>query len=199
MYDGLDFESEEQETDIDIVIQKLLSYCIGETNEMYERYRFNKRDQELNESVDAYLTALRTLAKACNFGALEDSLIRNRIVIGVKDNQARKKLLQVSQLALKDCIDTCRSYETTSLQGVQRLLGMANYLQTFASQLSEVTTPLRELTKNDTEFLWNEQVHGPALEEVKKIISTTPVLKYFDPTRYLYYNAMPPNMVLARA
>ena len=116
VYDGLDFESEEQKTDIDIVIQKLQSYCIGETNEIYERYRFNKRDQELNESVDAYVTALRTLAKTCNFGALEDSLIRDRIVIGVKDNQARKKLLQVSKLTLKDCIDICRSYETTSLQ-----------------------------------------------------------------------------------
>lgn len=71
----------------------------------FMRYKFNKRDQELNESVDAYITALRTLAKTCNFGILEDSLIRDRIVTGVKDNQARKKLLQVSKLTLKDCID----------------------------------------------------------------------------------------------
>ena len=56
------------------------------------------------------------MAKTCNFGILEDSLIRDRIVIGVKDNQARKKLLQVSILTLKDCIDICRSYETTSHQ-----------------------------------------------------------------------------------
>lgn len=116
VYDGLDFASEEQKTDIDVVLQKLQSYCIGETNEIYERYKFNKRDQELNESVDAYVTALRTLAKTCNFGILEDSLIRDRIVIGVKDNPARKKLLQVSKLTLKDCIDICRSYETTSHQ-----------------------------------------------------------------------------------
>ena len=116
VYDGLDFESEEQKNDIDVVLQKLQRYCIGETNEIYERYKFNKRDQELNESVDAYVTALRTLAKTCNFGILEDSLIRDRIVIGVKDNQARKKLLQVSKLTLKECIDICRSYETTSHQ-----------------------------------------------------------------------------------
>jgi len=116
VYDGLDFESEEQKKDIDVVLQKLQSYCIGETNEIYERYKFNKRDQELNESVDAYVTALRTLSKMCNFGILEDSLIRDRIVIGVNDNQTRKKLLQVSKLTLKDCIDICRSYETTSHQ-----------------------------------------------------------------------------------
>ena len=116
VYDGLVFENEDQKKDIDIVLQKLHNYCIGETNEIYERYRFNKRDQEPNEYVDAYVTALRTLAKTCNFGVLEDSLIRDRIVIGVKDNQTRKKLLQVSKLTLKDCVDICRSYETTSHQ-----------------------------------------------------------------------------------
>ena len=116
VYEGLEFETEDDKKDIDIVLQKLQRYCIGETNEIYERYRFNKRDQEPNESLDAYVTALRTLAKTCNFGVLENSLIRDRIVIGVRDNQARKKLLQVSKLTLKECIDICRSYETSSQQ-----------------------------------------------------------------------------------
>ena len=72
----------------------------------------------------------------------------------------------------------------TDKQSVQRLLGMtmANYLQKFAQRLSEITTPLRELTKNDSEFHCDEQIHGAALEETKKILSTTPVLKYFDPS-----------------
>ena len=116
VYEGLEFDNDDDKKDIDIVLQKLQRYCIGETNEIYERYRFNKRDQEPNESLDAYVTALRTLAKTCNFGVLENSLIRDRIVIGVRDHQARKKLLQVSKLTLKECIDICRSYETSSQQ-----------------------------------------------------------------------------------
>ena len=64
----------------------------------------------------------------------------------------------------------------TDKQSIQSLLGMTNYLQKFALRLSEITTPLRELTNNDNEFLWDYQVHGAALEE-----TTTPVLKYFDP------------------
>jgi len=87
-----------------VVLQKLQRYCIGETNELCERYRFNKKDQEPNESLDASVTALRTLAKTCSFGVLENSLIRDRIVIGVRDSQRRKKLLQVSKLTLKECI-----------------------------------------------------------------------------------------------
>jgi len=69
----------------------------------------------------------------------------------------------------------------TDKQSIQHLLGMTNYLQKLARELSEITTPLHELTKSDNKFLWDEQVHGVALEETKKILSSTPVLKYFDP------------------
>ena len=70
----------------------------------------------------------------------------------------------------------------SDIQGVQRFLGMTNYLQKFAPKLSEITTPLCDLIKSDTEFLWDEQVHGAALNEAKRIISSTPVLQYFNPS-----------------
>ena len=66
-------------------------------------------------------------------------------------------------------------------QTIQHLLGMTNYLQKFAPRLSEIMTPLCKLTKHDNKFQWDEQVHGAALEETKNL-STTPVLKYFDPS-----------------
>ena len=62
VFDGLDFANEDERKDIDVVVSKLEKYCIGETNETYERYCFNKRDQESHETVDAYFAALRTLA-----------------------------------------------------------------------------------------------------------------------------------------
>ena len=63
IYDRLQFESETDKTNIDIVLQKLETYCVGETNETYERYCFNKRDQEAGESIEIYVTSLRSLAK----------------------------------------------------------------------------------------------------------------------------------------
>ncbi|CAB4018506.1 Retrovirus-related Pol poly from transposon, partial [Paramuricea clavata] len=114
--EGLDFEEESQRNNIDIVMKKLEEYCVGETNEIYERYCFNKRDQEIYETVELYVTVLRKLAKTCNFGTLENSLIRDRLVVGIRDNNIRKRLLQVSKLTLKDAIDICRSYESTCLQ-----------------------------------------------------------------------------------
>ena len=91
VYDAFVFETPEQGKDIDIVLEKFEQYCIGETNETYERYRFNKCDQKEHETIDAYVTSLRTLAKTCNFGQLENDLIRDRVVMGIRDNTTRQK------------------------------------------------------------------------------------------------------------
>ncbi|XP_064613329.1 uncharacterized protein K02A2.6-like [Liolophura sinensis] len=114
--DGLTFTQEEDKQDIDIVLQKFETFCVGETNETYERYCFNRRDQETSEAVDSYVAVLRTLAKTCNYGQLEDSLIRDRIVVGIRDNNTRKRLLQDARLTLKSCIDVCRAHESASQQ-----------------------------------------------------------------------------------
>lgn len=115
IYDGLSFTSEEEKRDIDIVLQKLEAFCVGETNETYERYCFNKRDQVPDETFDAFLANLRTLAKSCNFGVLEDSLLRDRIVCGILDNDLRRRLLQHSDLSLNSCISKCRAAESTQM------------------------------------------------------------------------------------
>ena len=67
--------------DIDIVITKFKVYCVGQGNETFERYNFNMRVQQEGERVDAYVTALKTLAKTCNFGQLQDDLPKDRIAI----------------------------------------------------------------------------------------------------------------------
>ena len=68
----------------------------------------------------------------------------------------------------------------SSKQDVKRLLGMANYLQRFAPNLSEDTAPLRDLLKEDNQFLW-DAAKERSFQELKKTISKAPVLKFFDP------------------
>ena len=116
IYDGFKFESDGDKDDIDKVITKFEEYCIGQRNETFERYNFNMRAQQDGETVDAYVTSLKTLAKTCNFGQLQDDLLRDRIVIGIRDNNIRKKLLNMPKLTLKECIDICRTHESTSKQ-----------------------------------------------------------------------------------
>ena len=70
------------------------NFAIGETNETYERYVFNSRDQKEDESIDAYVGEPRTLAQSCNFcTCLDDTLICDQIVLGLRDGGTRKHLL----------------------------------------------------------------------------------------------------------
>ena len=117
IFNGFQFDRPEDKNDMTKIIEKFDQFTIGELNETFERYTFNSRNQEVNESIEVYVTALRALAKTCNFcDCMPDSIIRDRIVLGIQDKQTRKRLLQERKLTLKTCIDMCKSSEATNAQ-----------------------------------------------------------------------------------
>ena len=51
-----------------------------------ERYKFNTMNQRKYESIDCYVASPKMNVKSCNFcdcTSLKDSLIRDRLVLGV--------------------------------------------------------------------------------------------------------------------
>ena len=68
----------------------------------------------------------------------------------------------------------------TDKAGIRRLLGMINYLAPYISNMSIITAPLRNLLKSDVHFTWGPE-QTAAMEKVKQVLSTAPVLSYFDP------------------
>ena len=46
----------------------------------------SKTDQESGESINSYVASLCNLAKTCTYGSLLDSLICDRILVGIRDN-----------------------------------------------------------------------------------------------------------------
>ena len=113
IYDGLAFDNDDQRKDTDLVLQKLGEFCVNTTNEIYKRYVFNKRDQGVSKSIDAYTASLHSLVKTCSYDAVTDNLNRDHMVVGILDKGIRKKLLQESKLTLQGCIDICRPNECT--------------------------------------------------------------------------------------
>ena len=59
---------------------------------------------------------------------------------------------------------------------VQRLLGLTQYLAKFLPRLSDMTKPLRELTKKDFDFQWDE-LQQAAFDALKAAVTNTPVLR----------------------
>ena len=72
------------------IIRKFDVYILGEVNETMERYKFNTRNQRKDESIDCYVASLKMIVKSCNFCdciSLKDSLICDRLVLGVYDSK----------------------------------------------------------------------------------------------------------------
>ena len=83
--------SDEDSQDLDHIIQTKETFCVGEVNEVFQSYNFHQRSQKGGESVDAYVT--NKLARKGNF-AEEDRMVRDRVVIGLRDDVTRQKLLE---------------------------------------------------------------------------------------------------------
>ena len=67
----------------------------------------------------------------------------------------------------------------TSKSEVLTLLGFVNYLSKFLPKLSDVSTPLRELTSNQAQFTWATH-HDKAFTTIQQLVIQHPVLKFYD-------------------
>ncbi|KAK3735281.1 hypothetical protein RRG08_046126 [Elysia crispata] len=75
-------------------------------------------DLKDSENIDVYWAEMRKLAKTCTFGAFEDDLIRDRIDVGINNEDIRRKLLKNIDLTLEKCIDTIMAMEIAALSNV---------------------------------------------------------------------------------
>ena len=80
------------------VLEKFDEHCKPRKNVTYERYIFFTRAQETSETIDQYVTTLKRLSDTCEFGTLRDTLIKDRIVLGVKNQKIRERLLREPDL-----------------------------------------------------------------------------------------------------
>lgn len=116
VFRAMHFASDDDRKQIEHIITGFETFCVGAVNETYERYRFNKRTQDVGERFDVYLGEIRRMAKNCHFEGVADSMLRDRIVVGIRDDATRRKLLQVRDLTLNTAIDICKASEAASRQ-----------------------------------------------------------------------------------
>ena len=98
------FQLSEADQASDAVKARFATLFVGRTNVIFERARFNKRIQGDQESVIDFIESLYQLAETCQFGALKDELIRDRIVIGIRNAALPQKLMQDDTLTLDKAV-----------------------------------------------------------------------------------------------
>uniref|UniRef100_H3APZ4 Retrotransposon gag domain-containing protein n=1 Tax=Latimeria chalumnae TaxID=7897 RepID=H3APZ4_LATCH len=116
VYNMFEWEGEEDKEDLSQIMDKFKRYCNPRKNVTYKRHLFNTQNQSQSESIDAYVTDLKLQTKSCEFGELCDSLICDRTVYIIQNDQVRHRLLREADLALARAIDICRTTEVSKTQ-----------------------------------------------------------------------------------
>ena len=99
-----------------IILDILQDHFVLIRNILYERYIFHNTEQQTHETIDQYLIKLCQLSEPCQFGTLEDEMVRDRLVLGCKDSAARTRLFREKSCDLKKSIESLRISEATSEQ-----------------------------------------------------------------------------------
>lgn len=94
------------------VIAMFDTYFEPVKNVIFERSLFNKMTQEQNQTIHQFILALQDQATNCEYAAMKDELIRDRIVVGVRDNKLREYLIDTPELTLHKCIQKAKQYVT---------------------------------------------------------------------------------------
>ena len=116
VYNNFEYEENEDKNKLQTIIAKFEKYCEPRKNLTYTRHLFFTRSQGPTETIDMYVTDLKAKAKDCEFGPLTDSLVRDRIVGGIRSDSVRARLLRESDIPLRKAVDLCRACEASETQ-----------------------------------------------------------------------------------
>ncbi|XP_064469765.1 uncharacterized protein K02A2.6-like [Ornithodoros turicata] len=108
--------SEEETKDYGIVLEKFNAHFTHSRNTVYETANFSRRQQNLGETVDAYLVELHKLAEKCDFGLTKERMIRDRFVVGLIDTKLSQSLQMDSSLTLQSALTKARLKEAVVKQ-----------------------------------------------------------------------------------
>jgi hypothetical protein len=120
VYNSFTWTSDGDKNKYDLVIAKFEDYCTPKKNVVLERFHFNNAIQGEKEEFDKFVTRIKNLATSCEFAALKDSMIRDRIVVGIQDKAVQGRLLREKDLTLEEAITIAKTAEVTK-QHLQQL------------------------------------------------------------------------------
>ena len=117
VYDAFQYSAGENEDKLDDVLRKFEEHCNPRQNIIFERYKFQCRNQEAGESGAQYMTELRHAADNCDFGGITtNQIIRDRFVHGLRDPKVRERLLREKDLTLERSYEMVQAAEATAVQ-----------------------------------------------------------------------------------
>ncbi|KAK3868203.1 hypothetical protein Pcinc_026391 [Petrolisthes cinctipes] len=98
------------------VLDAMEAHLRGQRNVIVDRREFYSRVQQQGEAFDDFLCAIKEMVNFCDFcDHCIDNRLRDRIVVGIRDEEALKRMLQEKHLQLQSAIDICRASENANM------------------------------------------------------------------------------------
>ncbi|KAK3106947.1 hypothetical protein FSP39_003645 [Pinctada imbricata] len=109
------YSVDEDQTKYEDVMKKFDSYFVPKRNVIHERAKFHMRTQGQGESVETFIGSLHELAEHCEFDN-KSEVIRDRLVIGIRDKEVSEKLQLQADLTLDKACEMARNSELVKSQ-----------------------------------------------------------------------------------
>ena len=103
--------TEDERKSYSSVRQKLNGFFQVRKNIIFERAKFNRRSQLAGETADQFIASLYSLAENCNYADLKEKMIRDRLVVGIRDIALSEKLQLDAELTLEKAKKAIRQRE----------------------------------------------------------------------------------------
>ena len=105
------FDDSADQNNYDCVKEKFDHHFTAKKNVICERAKFNQRELVLDEPVENFITELYRPAEFCEYGTLRDEMIRDRFVVGLRNDNLSEKLQRNSDLTLEQAVQQARQSE----------------------------------------------------------------------------------------
>ncbi len=168
-------------------------------NTIFGRYKFLRMPYSLSSGSEVYQKAMDVLFSGYPCEIIVDDILVWGSTLAEHDAKLKKVLQRAREINMKlnkkKChfrvqevsyvghllsgkgvsADPAKTKAITEMpppgdvKGLQRFLGMTNYISKFINSYSELTSPLRPLLHKDTAWCWESQ-HQQAFEKLKKAI-----------------------------
>ena len=97
IFNGMKFGEGEDGNKMADILVKYDQHFLGQKQEFFERFQFNRRTQGSGESIVGYVSVLRNMAKTCGFcDCMRELLLMDRLLLGILDDKTREELLSRS-------------------------------------------------------------------------------------------------------
>ena len=103
--------TEDDRKEYDLILAKFVEFFHVRKNVIYERARFNRRNQLSGETAEEYIMVLYNLADNCDYGGMKTEMIRDRLVVGIRDHALSEKMQMDPKLTLETVKKTIRQKE----------------------------------------------------------------------------------------